>query len=117
MEQIAQPSGKQPVKQQPKQSMVCKLCGKKLTKKTMTFGSFRDVVWYCDQCGQIESGVPEEMFLLAEEYVEKSAFQYFLNIDEDVRSERRNNGKVCEILQQFHADVESRIRRDEEVAE
>ena len=87
------------------ETQFCKLCGNKLIKKTFQFGTFKEIVPYCDFCRQIETGTVEEIYASAEVYVEKGAFQYFLNMEENERNEQRNISKICEILNVFYDTV------------
>ena len=83
----------------------CKLCGNKLIKKTFQFGTFKEIVPYCASCRQIETGTTKEIYDSAELFVEKGAFQYFLNMEENERNEQRNVSKICEILNAFYDTI------------
>lgn len=87
------------------EDFVCKLCGDTLQKKQLFQKNLdNEAVLYCKNCDQLESGTYRELYDLAEEYVELSEFNYFPEMDEDIRAQRLNVGKVCQILMQCCLD-------------
>ena len=53
---------------------------------------------YCDHCKRIEYGVEPEIYDVAEYFVDELGFDYYKDLDNNIRKREMNIAKVSEII-------------------
>ena len=79
---------------------VCRQCGGKLEKKVIAYNKYggAGVELYCPKCEKIEYGTEPEIFALAQEFVDEVEFDYFTEMEDELRHDQLNVAKMCDIL-------------------
>lgn len=89
------------------QRCVCKLCGGSLKQKMVVFDHYggHGIELYCERCQKIEFGTEPEIYTLANRFIEQTQFNYYLDMQEDRRSEMLNISKICEIFSWLFREI------------
>ena len=79
----------------------CKYCGSQLELRKLTYSSFAlsKLEVFCKHCNRIEYGTESEIFEIAEYYVDELGFDYFKDLEGDIRKREMNVAKVSEIIE------------------
>ncbi|MBR2009171.1 MAG: hypothetical protein IJ936_03490 [Peptococcaceae bacterium] len=90
------------------QRCVCKMCGGPLKQKMIVFDRYggHGMELYCEHCQKVEYGTEPEIYALANRFVEQTQFNYYLDMQEDRRSEMLNISKICEIFSWFLREID-----------
>lgn len=79
----------------------CKYCGSQLELRKLTYSSFDLAKFeiYCKHCNRIEYGTESEIFAIAEYYVDELGFDYYKDLEGNIRKREMNVAKVSEIIE------------------
>lgn len=79
---------------------VCKYCGSRLHVRRIVFSNTEGarVEIFCENCGRIEFGVEKEIYQCARSFVERFAYNAYLDIDDGATARRMTIAKVCDII-------------------
>ena len=97
---------------------VCKQCGGELKMKVVVYDPYggHDVEMICEHCHKIEYGTEKEIYNLASKFIDEIQFNYFLDMEENERSELLNTAKVCEMFSWLLGEIgligDDGIKRD-----
>lgn len=85
---------------QRKKHCCCKYCGGSLEIRRMVFSENDGarVELYCPKCRKIEYGVENEIYAVAEYFVEEMEFECYSDIDNPILQKQMNIAKVAEII-------------------
>ena len=80
--------------------VVCKHCGGKLVTALIVYDIYGGAgeELYCPHCQKQEFGVEQEIYSLAEYYVDNFQFNYFYDMEENEVNFRLNVAKVADML-------------------
>lgn len=78
---------------------VCKYCGGKLEKRLIIYNQYggQGIDLYCPACGKVEFGIDPNLYMLAKAYVDKFEFNYYTDMQENIRNYQMNIAKVATI--------------------
>ena len=78
----------------------CSYCGGTLELRKLTYSSYEvsKLEVYCDHCKRIEYGVEPEIYDVAEYFVDELGFDYYKDLDNNIRKREMNIAKVSEII-------------------
>ncbi len=78
----------------------CSYCGGTLELRKLTYSSYEvsKLEIYCDHCKRIEYGVEPEIYDVAEYFVDELGFDYYKDLDNNIRKREMNIAKVSEII-------------------
>ncbi len=78
----------------------CSYCGGTLELRKLTYSSYdiSKLEIYCDHCKRIEYGVEPEIYEVAEYFVDELRFDYYKDLDNNIRKREMNIAKVSEII-------------------
>ena len=79
----------------------CSYCGGSLELRKMTYSSYEisKLEVYCSHCKRIEYGVEPEIYEVAEYFVDELSFDYYKDLDNNIRKREMNIAKVSEIIE------------------
>ena len=78
----------------------CSYCGGTLELRKLTYSSYEvsKLEVYCDHCKRIEYGVEPEIYDISEYFVDELGFDYYKDLDNNIRKREMNIAKVNEII-------------------
>lgn len=78
----------------------CSYCGGDLELRKLTYSSYdiSKLEIYCNHCKRIEYGVEPEIYEVAEYYVDELSFDYYKDLDNNIRKREMNIAKISEII-------------------
>lgn len=78
----------------------CSYCGGSLELRKLTYSSYEvsKLEVYCDHCKRIEYGVEPEIYNVAEYFVDELGFDYYKDLDNNIRKREMNIAKISEII-------------------
>lgn len=78
----------------------CSYCGGTLELRKLTYSSYEvsKLEVYCDHCKRIEYGVEPEIYDVSEYFVDELGFDYYKDLDNNIRKREMNIAKVSEII-------------------
>ena len=78
----------------------CSYCGGTLELRKLTYSSYEvsKLEVYCDHCKRIEYGVEPEIYDISEYFVDELGFDYYKDLDNNIRKREMNIAKVSEII-------------------
>lgn len=78
----------------------CSYCGGTLELRKLTYSSYEvsKLEVYCDHCKRIEYGVEPEIYDVSEYFVDELGFDYYKDLDNNIRKREMNIAKVNEII-------------------
>lgn len=78
----------------------CSYCGGTLELRKLTYSSYEvsKLEVYCNHCKRIEYGVEPEIYDVAEYFVDELSFDYYKDLDNNIRKREMNIAKVSEII-------------------
>ncbi len=79
----------------------CSYCGSSLELRKLTYSSYEvsKLEVYCDHCKRIEYGVEPEIYNVSEYFVDELGFDYYKDLDNNIRKREMNVAKVSEIIE------------------
>ena len=79
----------------------CSYCGNSLELRKLTYSSYEvsKLEVYCDHCKRIEYGVEPEIYNVSEYFVDELGFDYYKDLDNNIRKREMNVAKVSEIIE------------------
>mgnify|MGYP004503582485 CR=1 FL=1 len=79
----------------------CSYCGGSLELRKLTYSSYEvsKLEVYCDYCKRIEYGVEPEIYDVSEYFVDELGFDYYKDLDNNIRKREMNIAKVSEIVE------------------
>ena len=79
----------------------CSYCGGDLELRKVTYSSYEvsKLEVYCSHCKRIEYGVEPEIYEVAEYFVDELSFDYYTDLDNNIRKREMNIAKVSEIIE------------------
>ena len=79
----------------------CSYCGGDLELRKVTYSSYEvsKLEVYCSHCKRIEYGVEPEIYEVAEYFVDELSFDYYKDLDNNIRKREMNIAKVSEIIE------------------
>ena len=79
----------------------CSYCGGDLELRKVTYSSYEvsKLEVYCSHCKRIEYGVEPEIYEVAEYFVDELSFDYYKDLDNNIRKRDMNIAKVSEIIE------------------
>ena len=79
----------------------CSYCGGDLELRKVTYSSHEvsKLEVYCSHCKRIEYGVEPEIYEVAEYFVDELSFDYYKDLDNNIRKREMNIAKVSEIIE------------------
>jgi len=82
------------------ENCVCKRCGGSLEVRTVTQNIYggQSLDLYCPNCHCVEYGTEKVVFQMAQSFMEKFEFNYFLDLEEDEKSRQLNISLLCDIM-------------------
>lgn len=78
----------------------CSYCGGTLELRKLTYSSYEvsKLEVYCDHCKRIEYGVEPEIYDVSEYFVDELGFDYYKDLDNNIRKREMNIAKISEII-------------------
>lgn len=83
-----------------KKRCVCKHCGGNLELKQIIFHEIKEarIELFCPKCEKMEYGVEPEIYLSACNFIDNWTFDYYPNLDQNIKKRQMNIAKISEIL-------------------
>ena len=78
----------------------CKMCGSPIKPQVIVYDRYggHGIELYCEKCQRIEYGTEPAIYALARDFIDTFEFNYFPDMEENLRTEQLNVAKMCEIF-------------------